>query len=163
MKQTFSLLIALALPLTCASSAVHAAPQESERAAILAPTTDFSAAELHENLPGGSATNTRRFDREAFSQPSQNMSFADRGNFFIGNGFFRRLWVTAPSSTTSADGLGPVYNARACQRCHLKDGRGHPPENAQDSAVSMFLRVSIPPPNGGTGGSHSESHGKCGA
>ncbi|PCJ71868.1 MAG: thiol oxidoreductase [Rhodobiaceae bacterium] len=147
MKHTLSLLIALALPLTCVSNAVHAAPQESERAAILAPTTDFSVAELHENLPGGSTTNTRRFDREAFSQPSQNMSFADRGNFFIGNGFFRRLWVTAPSSTTSADGLGPVYNARACQRCHLKDGRGHPPENASDSAVSMFLRVSIPPQN----------------
>jgi len=119
----------------------------NERAQILAPTTDFSAAEPGENLPGGTATNTRRFDREAFSQPSQNMSFTDRADFFIGNGFFKRLWVTAPSSTTSADGLGPLYNARACQRCHLKDGRGHPPENAEDSAVSMFLRVSIPAQN----------------
>ena len=32
-----------------------------------------------------------------------------------------------PSSTKSSDGLGPLYNARACQSCHLKDGRGHPP------------------------------------
>ena len=41
----------------------------------------------------------------------------------------------------------PLYNARACQRCHLKDGRGHPPEGPDDSAVSMFLRLSIPPGN----------------
>lgn len=122
-----------------------AASEQPDRAAILAPTTNFETAEPHEALSGGTATNTRRFDREAFSQPSQNMSFADRSDFFIGNGFFKRLWVTAPASTTSADGLGPLYNARACQRCHLKDGRGHPPRDADDSAVSMFLRVSIPP------------------
>lgn len=115
------------------------------RATILAPTNDFTQAEPHEALAGGTATNTRRFDREAFSQPSQNLSFADRSDFFVGNGFFKRLWVTAPASTTSADGLGPLYNARACQRCHLKDGRGHPPKDATDSATSMFLRVSIPP------------------
>jgi len=134
----------LALALVLASPAMAEMTAE-KRAEILAPTTDFSSAEPHENLPGGLATNTRRFDREAFSQPSQNMSFEARGDFFIGNGFFKRLWVTAPSSTTSADGLGPLYNARACQRCHLKDGRGHPPANEDDNAVSMFLRVSIPP------------------
>ncbi len=131
--------------LTLLGSPAAAEMTADERAAILAPTTDFTAAEAHEHLSGGLATNTRRFDREALSQPSQNMSFEDRGDFFIGNGFFKRLWVTAPSSTTSADGLGPLYNARACQRCHLKDGRGHPPTNNDDNAVSMFLRVSIPP------------------
>lgn len=52
--------------------------------------------------------------------------------------------MTAPSSTQSADGLGPLYNARSCQRCHLKDGRGHPPAGPDDSAVSMFLRLSVP-------------------
>ena len=44
-------------------------------------------------------------------------------------------------------GLGPLYNSRACQSCHFKDGRGHPP-NANypdDNAESMFLRLSIPP------------------
>lgn len=116
-----------------------------QRAAILAPTGDFTAAETWEALPGGSATNRKRFDRDAFSQPSANLSFAERSDFFVGNGLFRRVWVTAPSSTQAADGLGPLYNARGCQRCHLKDGRGHPPANAEDSAVSMFLRLSIPP------------------
>lgn len=121
------------------------AMSEDRRAAILAPATDFTMPERWEELPGGSATNRRRLDREAFSQPSANLSFAERSDFFVGNGFFRRLWVVAPSSTDAADGLGPLYNARSCQRCHLKDGRGHPPAGPGDSAVSMFLRLSIPP------------------
>ena len=118
-----------------------------QRAAILAPTTDFSKPEAWEALQGGTATNRKRLDREAFSQPSSSLTFEERANFFVGDGLFKRLWVSAPSSTRSADGLGPLYNARACQRCHLKDGRGHPPESVNDSAVSMLLRLSIPPKN----------------
>ena len=47
-------------------------------------------------------------------------------------------------NTLASDGLGPLYNARACQSCHIKDGRGHPPAGPGETAVSMFLRVSIP-------------------
>ncbi|MCP5301311.1 MAG: thiol oxidoreductase [Chromatiaceae bacterium] len=95
--------------------------------------------------PGGDATHHKQINRDAFSHASANMSFEREIDFKVGNGFFKRLWVTAPASTQSADGLGPLYNARSCQRCHLKDGRGHPPNGADDDAVSMFLRVSIPP------------------
>ena len=133
------------LILAAVATAAPAAPSPTERAAILAPASRFDVAERWERLPGGSATNRRRFDRDAFSQPSANISFEARAEFAIGNALFRRPWVSAPSSTRSADGLGPLYNARACQRCHLKDGRGHPPENAQDSTVSMLLRLSVPP------------------
>ena len=122
-----------------------AAMTPEQRAAILAPTTDFSAPERFETLSGGSATNRSTLNRNAFSQPSANLSFEQRADFFVGNGLFRRNWVTAPSSTQGADGLGPLYNARGCQGCHLKDGRGHPPAGPDDSAVSMFLRLSIPP------------------
>ncbi|MEL6647669.1 MAG: di-heme oxidoredictase family protein, partial [Pseudomonadota bacterium] len=80
----------------------------------------------------------------AFSQPSGNISFEDELTFKVGNGLFKKLWVSSPSSTLASDGLGPLYNARSCQRCHIKDGRGHPPEGPDDNAVSMFLRVSIP-------------------
>ncbi|MGV8954186.1 MAG: di-heme oxidoredictase family protein, partial [Cypionkella sp.] len=44
----------------------------------------------------------------------------------------------------ASDGLGPLFNARGCQSCHLKDGRGHPPSVGNDG-VSMFLRLSVPP------------------
>jgi CxxC motif-containing protein (DUF1111 family) len=113
-------------------------------AAILEPTSDFSKPEPYERHPGG-ATTQDKGGKNAFSQPAANLSFEDRADFFVGNGLFKRLWVSAPSSTQAADGLGPLYNARSCQRCHLKDGRGHPPAGPDDSAVSMFLRLSVPP------------------
>jgi CxxC motif-containing protein (DUF1111 family) len=77
------------------------------------------------------------------------MTFGRELDFKVGNGFFRRLWVSAPASTQAADGLGPLFNARSCQRCHLKDGRGHPPDAGTpgDDASSMFLRLSVPPRN----------------
>jgi CxxC motif-containing protein (DUF1111 family) len=98
-------------------------------------------------MPGGTATTHKSRNRNAFSQPSANIGFERLSKFTLGNALFRKLWVPAPSSTTSSDGLGPLYNARSCQRCHLKDGRGHPPaaNPPEDDAVSMFLRLSIPP------------------
>lgn len=107
-----------------------------------------TAFEPGEDLPGGAATTTvATTTADAFSQLSANMPFARELDFKIGNGLFRKNWVSAPSSTKSSDGLGPLYNARACQACHLKDGRGHPPRGPgiEDRSVSMFLRLSIPP------------------
>ncbi|MCA8906319.1 MAG: thiol oxidoreductase [Rhodospirillaceae bacterium] len=97
-------------------------------------------------LLGGEGTSTRTPDHNAFSHPMANLTFADRATFNIGNAVFRRAWVIAPSSTASGDGLGPLYNARACQHCHLKDGRGHPPEAnfPDDTLLSMLVRLSVP-------------------
>lgn len=118
---------------------------EAERIdAVLASPTDFTVPEAFEELPGGAATVRARKTRDAFSQPSGNISFERELEFKVGNGLFRKLWISAPSSTRASDGLGPLYNARSCQRCHLKDGRGHPPEGPEDNAISMFLRISIP-------------------
>ncbi|MGI9525259.1 MAG: di-heme oxidoredictase family protein [Hyphomicrobiaceae bacterium] len=101
-----------------------------------------------ERRPGGTATSRGSLDnRNAFSHPSANLGFSKEFDFKIGNALFRKLWVSSPSSTRSSDGLGPLFNARSCQRCHLKDGRGHPPSAnwPDDNAVSMILRLSIPP------------------
>ncbi|MGD9671400.1 MAG: di-heme oxidoredictase family protein [Hyphomicrobiaceae bacterium] len=98
-----------------------------------------------EQLPGGSATTPGSTDHhDAFSRFSNGIGFAGESRFKIGNAIFRKQWVSAPASTRSSDGLGPLYNSRACQNCHLKDGRGHPPADGE-AAVSMFLRLSIPP------------------
>jgi CxxC motif-containing protein (DUF1111 family) len=113
-------------------------------AAVTTPTTDFSKAEAFEEMQAGAATVRARLNADAFSQPSANIGYSGELDFKVGNGLFRKFWVSAPSSTMASDGLGPLYNARSCQDCHLKDGRGHPPEGPEDSAVSMFLRVSIP-------------------
>src|SRR5215471_7083680 len=36
----------------------------------------------------------------------------------LGRALFERAWVSAPASTRSTDGLGPLYNARSCAACH---------------------------------------------
>ncbi|MEM6408009.1 MAG: di-heme oxidoredictase family protein [Pseudomonadota bacterium] len=111
---------------------------------VTQPTTDFSQAERFEANQAGAATVRPRDTTHAFSQASGNISFERELDFKVGNGLFKKLWVSSPSSTLASDGLGPLYNARSCQRCHLKDGRGHPPEGPEDSTVSMLMGVSIP-------------------
>jgi CxxC motif-containing protein (DUF1111 family) len=101
-----------------------------------------------EKYPGGAATTRESIDtREAFSHFSHGIGFEGEAKFKVGNAIFRKLWVSAPSSTKGSDGLGPLYNSRSCQSCHFKDGRGHPPKSnyPDDTAESMFLRLSIPP------------------
>ncbi len=124
-----------ALPRTAAEAA--------RIAAVLAPVQDFTKAEPFEAKPAGAATVRRRPTPDAFSQFSGNMPFDRQMDFNLGNALFTKTWVAAPASTVASDGLGPLYNARGCQDCHLKDGRGHVPV-AQEAAVSLFLRLSVP-------------------
>ncbi|MEL0437030.1 di-heme oxidoreductase family protein [Phycobacter sedimenti] len=113
---------------------------------ITAPATAFSTPEPYEALPAGAATVRALRDDEAFSQHSANLSFEQELEFKLGNGLFKKIWVFSPSSTRASDGLGPLYNARSCQRCHIKDGRGHVPEGPDYTSASMFLRISVPGP-----------------
>nr|WP_226935289.1 di-heme oxidoredictase family protein [Pseudogemmobacter faecipullorum] len=135
------------LPLSAASP-LAVVPRSAEEAAriarVLAPPADFDKAEPFEAQSAGAATVRRRDSADAFSLSSANMPFAREMDFKLGNALFRKSWVASPASTRASDGLGPLYNARACQDCHLKDGRGHPPETPGENAVSMFLRLSVP-------------------
>ncbi len=108
-----------------------------------AETPTFSQPEPGEALSGGSTT-VMKFDQNAYSMPSANLAPMRRLDFSVGNSFFRNPWVIAPASTTARDGLGPLLNTNACQNCHIKDGRGHPPAPDATSAVSMLVRLSIP-------------------
>ena len=132
-------------------AAVPASAGRSDRdrervAAVTRPTADFSRPERYERRPGGAATVFKPLNRDVFSHPSANMPFDRQLDFRVGNGVFKKVWVSSPSSTTSSDGLGPLFNARACQRCHLKDGRGRPPAPGE-RAESMFLQLSVPRPD----------------
>ena len=119
-------------------------PETGRIARVLAPARDFTKSEPFELMQGGAATVRVRPNADAFSILSGNMPFDREMDFKLGNALFRKTWVAAPSSTKASDGLGPLYNARGCQDCHLKDGRGHPPETAEEARVSMFLRLSVP-------------------
>lgn len=122
----------------------RSAAEQARVANVTEATQDFTAPEAFEDNPGGSATVRARRDDEAFSQHSANLSFEQELEFKLGNGLFKKIWVFAPASTLASDGLGPLYNARSCQRCHIKDGRGATPKGPDYRATSMFLRISVP-------------------
>ncbi|MDZ5699799.1 di-heme oxidoredictase family protein [Chelativorans sp. M5D2P16] len=150
--RSFLPLIAAFLTLLIAVEARVPAPRddlsEKDRARVekvTRPTTDFTAAERFERRQAGAATSTKRVNADAYSHPSANLKFEDEQRFLLGNGLFRKEWVSAPSSTQASDGLGPLFNARACQSCHIKDGRGHAPASRKDAAVSLLVRLSVPP------------------
>ena len=112
---------------------------------VTAPADSFAAAERFERMQAGAATTTKRINANIFSHPSANLDFEGQQRFALGNGLFRKEWVSSPSSTQASDGLGPLFNARACQSCHFKDGRGHAPAGPADDAVSLLVRLSVPP------------------
>ncbi len=112
---------------------------------VTKPTSDFSKAERFEAKQAGATTSTAEVNRDAFSHFSENLSFEQEETFKLGNALFRKLWVSSPSSTLASDGLGPLFNARSCQSCHVKDGRGRAPDTEGEKATSLFLRLSVPP------------------
>lgn len=74
----------------------------------------------------------------AFDRPVADMP-RDKGlDFTVGRALFERLWVIAPASTQSTDGLGPLYNARSCAACHPRAGRASP----DSGRPGLLLRLS---------------------
>jgi CxxC motif-containing protein (DUF1111 family) len=116
--------------------------------AVTRPATSFDSTEPFESMPAGAATTSKIVNADIFSHPSTNLDFEGRQRFFVGNGLFRKDWVSAPSSTQASDGLGPLFNARSCQACHVKDGRGAVPAGfpgmPHDEPVALLLRLAIP-------------------
>ncbi|WP_147692905.1 di-heme oxidoreductase family protein [Vogesella mureinivorans] len=102
----------------------------------------------------GGNTTVYEVGRNAFSLPAANMASDRQTQFFIGNSFFKKAWVEAPSSTTARDGLGPHFIARSCGACHALDGRGATPnfENGlqAEQPLALLFRLSIPGKNGST-------------
>ncbi|WP_237156901.1 di-heme oxidoredictase family protein [Photobacterium rosenbergii] len=108
-----------------------------------AKDSPFSAEDIQAMKSGGETT-VRKNGANAFSLPAANLPLSKRLDFSVGNSFFRNPWVQAPATTDARDGLGPLFNTNGCQNCHIKDGRGHPPQQGDSNAVSMLVRLSIP-------------------
>lgn len=137
---------AFAEPQSLGDPHLNVIPRTPQEAVQIANATALNARVPHatEALPGGDATVAVREDVNAFSQVSANTPAERELDFIVGNALFRRIWEAAPAEQAASDGLGPLYNALSCEACHIKDGRGHPPLNAQDDAISVLLRVSVP-------------------
>lgn len=92
--------------------------------------------------PGGSGT-VRDETENAFQHPYDGLTRDLQRKFFVGNSFFRDVWVAAPSSTAGRDGLGPTFNAISCSSCHSVDGRGMGFDSAGIIDLSLLFRLSV--------------------
>ena len=95
-----------------------------------------------DHLSGGSTTVFQE-GPNSFGMPLANISRINRRAHVVGNSFFNKNWVIAPASTTARDGLGPLFNARSCSGCHVRDGRGAPPEKGH-VMTGLLFRLGIP-------------------
>jgi CxxC motif-containing protein (DUF1111 family) len=57
----------------------------------------------------------------------------------IGKRLFERNWVSAPSSTASNDGLGPLYDAPSCAACHVQNPRAGNDETSTPPGMVVRL------------------------
>ncbi len=125
------------------SSAVSAKRTQTIEALAGVPIQQLATFDPQEIKQGGD-TGISVTNSESYSKPSSNLTASRKGDFFIGNAFFKQPWVMAPASTDSRDGLGGLFNVAACQSCHVKDGRGHAPVDGDDDADSLLIRLAMP-------------------
>ena len=134
-----------ALALVVGASALGACGEGGESAPSAPPRDPRS------RLPGGETTNELLLGRNAFIRPAQNITPDHEPMFYTGNSFFNLAWVQAPASTEARDGLGPLFNARSCSGCHIRDGRGLTPDGP-DGAGALGLLIRLSAPGQGAGG-----------
>jgi CxxC motif-containing protein (DUF1111 family) len=118
-------------------------------AVILALTSGVPL--LHGGVPpaamsGGTGT-TFKTGKDAYSDPYTRLTRTHRREFFVGNSFFNDNWVSTPATAQNRDGLGPLFHARTCSACHLRDGRGAPP-SGDEVMTGLLLRLSVPGSDG---------------
>ena len=87
-----------------------------------------------ERWPGGDAS-TSLGNEEAFGQSPDaiRQDFSADANFKSGNQIFRN----------HHEGEGPLLNARTCQGCHTRDGRGAVPSDTETPMDAMSIRLSL--------------------
>lgn len=117
--------------------------------AIATPSLVCPADGIDDTLSAGAFT-VPGTDRAAYMQPAPVLSERQREAFLRGRAGFNRQWVVFAVSTGDW-GLGPTFVADSCGACHMRAGRGSPPETPDEPPVSVVVRLSVPgtDPHGG--------------
>lgn len=74
-------------------------------------------------------------------RPAPHLSPAERADFALGQALFVRPWASGRSSSSSSDGLGPLFNARSCADCHVDGGRSNSLVRPHVEASNTVLAV----------------------
>jgi CxxC motif-containing protein (DUF1111 family) len=75
--------------------------------------------------------------------PSLPKDGMGRMEYTLGQSIFERIWVSAPSSTEAADGLGPLFNARSCVACHPAGARPQALIDEEGVVPSLLVRLGL--------------------
>ncbi|MCE5974382.1 thiol oxidoreductase [Sinirhodobacter sp. WL0062] len=129
--------LSLALPAVADPAAPRSNADAARVAAVTALPADPGRVEPYEARPAGAGT----VMDGRFSAPLVTLGEGAALDFVLGEAIFDKLWVPAPTATRASDGLGPLFNARACANCHPGDARGGPPE-APGALSGMVLKLS---------------------
>ena len=136
-------LAALAAGLMAVSLAGLAGGSSAERQATVSENV-----EQEDRLPSPGGTWTRpRQPGPTYIAPAWHLDADQQLDFYTGLSFFRSPWVTAPSSTTARDGLGPLFNSHSCEGCHKNGGRGRSLLD-DPHALATAVRISVEKPDG---------------
>lgn len=100
-------------------------------------------ADLEAAARSGGAFTVPLNNEEAYSSPAPVLTYKQLERFMRGRVAFNARWVVAPS-LAGEWGLGPVFIAESCAECHVKAGRGRPPESPDEQLFSVLVRLSIP-------------------
>lgn len=84
-----------------------------------------------------------RDDAHALEQMAPFLSAAQQQRFDRGRRHFDQRWVPFPS--LGGDwGLGPTFVTDTCAACHVRAGRGAPPERGDEPVSALLVRLSVP-------------------
>lgn len=116
----------------CGDLDVTLAPEK--QANVFAP--DFTAPETR---TAGGLTHKRLY--ASYLYPGEKLSNKQKLDFWSGFSFFRDPWVAAPSATGNRDGLGPLFNTRACIDCHTAGARAKIDKEGEILPLSFVVRL----------------------
>lgn len=78
--------------------------------------------------------------RDSFSRPLDGLAEDELRQFARGRAQFRTIRLSG-ERTDGRGGLGPVFNRTSCSGCHVRNGRGRPPETGTAPLTSMVVRL----------------------
>jgi CxxC motif-containing protein (DUF1111 family) len=73
----------------------------------------------------------------AGAPPPLEMNGARNLDVATGWTLFKRPWISEPSSLSAGGGVGPLYDARACNACHIGGGPGRVAQDALGEGLAV--------------------------
>jgi len=93
-------------------------------------------------LPAATAAQEYSYDTEyAFSVPRAAVDSARQAEFNYGRGLFDYHWHPVDAKSGIGRGFGPLFSADSCAACHVRDGRGTPPEAGTAPLAGLILLI----------------------